>query len=522
MTCWIAFRAGSQNRKTQAIAMNKQGDIKGEAVIGQHKRDLAVVPYRSGWLQCFEKEAARLRRVLGKKALRIEHIGSTSIPGMTAKPIIDILVAVESLAGAVEYVPTLVASGYIYKPLDVIPERLFFAKESPPEYRTHHLNLAEPGSGFWRNHLAFRDYLRSHDEMAAEYVVLKQRLARAYAETKQLDRDGKTAFVTSVLDLAEKEREMIRAAAVQFNHKAGDQAYNFGRIEHFCRLAAGQGVRLISFPEMCITGYWHVRKLDRAALFDLAEPVPDGPSCDKLRQLAHKHNLIIGAGLIERGAWNDLYNTYVVVDVNGVIHKHRKIHCFINQYMCSGNEYTVLDTSLGYKVGILICYDNNIIENGRITALMGADILLAPHQTGGVRSKSPHAMGLIDPDLWRNRKSDPAAIEREFRGEKGRGWLLRWLPSRAHDNGYFLIFSNGVGLDDDEVRTGNAMIIDCYGRIVSETWRAKDDIVIADLDMRLLEKCTGRRWRRGRKPELYGPLTEPTGDEVEPREARFS
>jgi predicted amidohydrolase len=99
---------------------------------------------------------------------------------------------------------------------------------------------------------------------------------------------------------------------------------------------------------------------------------------------------------------------------------------------------------------------------------------------------------------------------------------LRWLPSRAHDNGLFLIFSNGVGLDDDEVRTGNAMIIDCYGRIISETWQAKDTMVIADLDMGLLEKCTGRRWRRGRKPELYGPLAAPTGNEVDPREARFS
>jgi predicted amidohydrolase len=315
---------------------------------------------------------------------------------------------------------------------------------------------------------------------------------------------------------------MIRVAAVQFNHKTGDLAYNFGRIEYFCQQAGDRGVQLISFPEMCITGYWHIRNLDRAAVIDLSEPVPDGPSSRRLRRLAEKHNLIIGAGLIERAANDKLYNTYVVADVDGAIHKHRKIHCFISEHIKSGNTYTVFDTSLGYKVGILICYDNNIIENGRITALMGADILLAPHQTGGVRSKSPHAMGPIDPELWRNRETDPETIEQEFKGEKGRGWLLRWLPSRAHDNGLFLIFSNGVGLDDDEVRTGNAMVIDCYGRILSETWRAKDDMVIADLDMSLLEKCTGRRWRRGRKPSLYMPLTEVTGNEVDPRGARFS
>ena len=79
-----------------------------------------------------------------------------------------------------------------------------------------------------------------------------------------------------------------------------------------------------------------------------------------------------------------------------------------------------------------------------------------------------------------------------------------------------------MGLDDDEVRTGNAMIIDCYGRILSETCKAKDDMVIADLNMDLLESCTGRRWCKGRKPELYTPIIEITGNELDPRKARFS
>ncbi len=72
-------------------------------------------------------------------------------------------------------------------------------------------------------------------------------------------------------------------------------------------------------------------------------------------------------------------------------------------------------------------------------------------------------MGVIDRQIWDNRASDPEAIERELRGDKGRGWLMRWLPSRAHDNGLFLVFSNGVGVDDDEIRTGNAMILDPTG-----------------------------------------------------------
>jgi predicted amidohydrolase len=90
---------------------------------------------------------------------------------------------------------------------------------------------------------------------------------------------------------------------------------------------------------------------------------------------------------------------------------------------------------------------------------------------------------------------------------------MRWLPSRAHDNGLFLVFSNGVGVDDDEIRTGNAMILDPYGRILAETWKAGDDMVVADLEASLLEKATGRLWIQARRPELYRELAVPTGRE---------
>jgi predicted amidohydrolase len=98
---------------------------------------------------------------------------------------------------------------------------------------------------------------------------------------------------------------------------------------------------------------------------------------------------------------------------------------------------------------------------------------------------------------------------------------MRWLPTRAHDNGLFLVFSNGVGVDDDEIRTGNAMIIDPYGRILAETWKAGDDMVVADLDAALLDNSTGRRWIMTRRPELYGPLTLSTGAERDTRDVRF-
>jgi len=98
---------------------------------------------------------------------------------------------------------------------------------------------------------------------------------------------------------------------------------------------------------------------------------------------------------------------------------------------------------------------------------------------------------------------------------------MHWLPSRAHDNGMFLIYSNGVGLDDDEVRTGNAMILDPYGDILVETWKAQDDMVITDLDPSLRYKCTGERWIKSRRPGLYGPLAEFTDREEDIRQVRF-
>lgn len=177
-------------------------------MIGQHKRNLAVIPYQSDWGERFEREADLLQNALGENALAIVHIGSTSIPGMASKPIVDIMVAVESLGQAKEFIPVLAALGYEYKPHDTIPDRLFFAKEPTPEFRTHHLNLATQESSFWKNQIAFRDYLCTHDQIAAEYVDLKKHLAETYARTNQLDRDGKSAFVAGVLELAEKEKSM--------------------------------------------------------------------------------------------------------------------------------------------------------------------------------------------------------------------------------------------------------------------------------------------------------------------------
>jgi predicted amidohydrolase len=315
--------------------------------------------------------------------------------------------------------------------------------------------------------------------------------------------------------------QCIRVAAVQMESVAGDKAFNFDKIESFLEKAAQQSVKIIVFPECCITGYWFIRNLKPTDLYDLAEPIPGGDSSQRLIALSQKYQMTIGAGLIER-AGNDCYhNSYVVAMPNGELHYHRKLQAFEHPLIRSGYEYTVFDTPHGIRIGVLICYDNNVNENGRITALLGAEIILAPHQTGGCRTKNPHLMGIIERSLWENRHLNNIAIEQEFAGDKGRGWLMRWLPSRAHDNGVFLVFANGVGVDDDEIRTGNAMIIDPYGRILVETGKADDDMVVSDLDMTLLDHATGRQWIAARRPELYGLLTKHTGLERDTHELKF-
>ncbi len=315
--------------------------------------------------------------------------------------------------------------------------------------------------------------------------------------------------------------DILKTASVQFEHQPGDTSANMTTMRSFVEKAHQQSVEVIVFPECSITGYWYLRKLDRNQLIKIAEPVFDGPSSGALSQWSQEFDMTIGAGLIEISDDGKLYNTYVVSMPNGSQKRHRKLHAFINEEVDCGDEYTVFDTPHGWRVGVLICYDNNLIENVRMNALLGAEILLAPHQTGGTRSRSPHAMGVIDSKLWKDRKKNPKAIEEEIRGPKGREWLMRWLPSRAHDNGLFILFSNGVGVDDSEIRTGNAMILDPYGRILAETWKADDDMVIAELDRSLQPSSTGRRWLQARRPELYKLIATQIGFERSTRIIRF-
>src|SRR2546425_1081904 len=135
----------------------------------------------------------------------------------------------------------------------------------------------------------------------------------------------------------------IGVATVQFHPAASDKPYNHGRIRHFVTEAAHSAVELIAFPEMCLTGYWHVRKLSRAAFEALAEPVPEGPSTRDLLDLSRQHGMTIGAGLLERAPDGGVYNAYVVAMPDGAWAVHRKLHVFEHPNICAGNRYTVFE-----------------------------------------------------------------------------------------------------------------------------------------------------------------------------------
>jgi GrpB-like predicted nucleotidyltransferase (UPF0157 family) len=167
-------------------------------VLGLDRTRVAVVPYDSAWAALFADEAARLRAALGDRILSIEHVGSTSVPGLDAKPILDLMAGVESLAGAERLLPALREVGYVHKLDADNPDRLYFVR-GPAERRTHHLPLAEPGSRFWRQQLRFRDLLRGDPGLAAAYARLKHALAASHPGDRLAYAAGKQPFIEAAL-----------------------------------------------------------------------------------------------------------------------------------------------------------------------------------------------------------------------------------------------------------------------------------------------------------------------------------
>lgn len=298
----------------------------------------------------------------------------------------------------------------------------------------------------------------------------------------------------------------IHIAAAQFECRDRDKDYNLGRIDAMARRAVEQGAEIVSFHEGCITGYTFVQELSRAELESLAEPVPDGPSTRRLADLAKELGVGLLAGLVERDG-QKLFNTYVAVAPEGFVARFRKLHAFVSPHLSWGDEFCVFDLC-GVRCSILICYDNNLVENPRIATLLGAEVIFAPHVTGGLESPMP-GRGTIDRKLWENRRRDPVPLRLEFQGPKARGWIMRWLPARAYENGVYYVYTNNVGVDHDTIKPGGSMILDPFGEVVAECTALGDDVVVGLCTPEKIDLASGRRYIRARRPELYGKLTEP-------------
>jgi len=295
--------------------------------------------------------------------------------------------------------------------------------------------------------------------------------------------------------------DRLKISTAQFENHSGDKAYNLGVIEDLAGKAAGQGSQVIAFHECSVTGYTFARNLSKQQMLDLAEFIPGGETISRLTRIAEKNEIVVLAGLFEKDENDNIFKAYVCVDKNGLIAKHRKLHPFINKHITPGNSYTVFDL-LGWKCGILICYDNNIFENVRATKLLGADIIFMPHVTMCTPSTRPGA-GFVDPKLWHNRENDPTSLRLEFDGMKGRSWLMKWLPSRAYDNAVYVVFSNPVGMDDDQLKNGCSMIIDPFGDIIAECRSFDDSFETASIIPENLIQAGGHRYLMARRPDLY-------------------
>lgn len=292
----------------------------------------------------------------------------------------------------------------------------------------------------------------------------------------------------------------MKVAVAQFEPKDGDKSYNLSIIEELAKRAKSEDADLISFHEMSITAYTFTKNLSLEQLTDLAEEVPNGKSTQKLIEIAKEVNMPILAGLLEKSD-GKIYNTYICVTGDSVVAKYRKLHPFISKHLSAGNEYCVFDL-LGWKCGILICYDNNVIENVRATTLLGAELIFAPHVTCCTPSAMPHR-GYVDDKYWQNRENDPVSLRMEFDGPKGRRWLMRWLPARAFDNGVYYLFSNPIGYDGEQLKNGNSMIIDPYGEVLSEIKSFENDIVVSKITKEKIRLSGGWRYKNARRPELY-------------------
>ncbi len=290
--------------------------------------------------------------------------------------------------------------------------------------------------------------------------------------------------------------QTIRVAAVSMNGEFNKQDQVLARIADFCEQAASENAELILFPELIVHGHCTPNT------WELAEPVPEGPSTARLADLARQFRLFLCAGMSEKEA-DIVYNTMVLLGPDGYIGKQRKLHMSRDEgfFYKGGREISVFDVGK-CKVGIVICYDNQFPEIARVAALKGADVILMPHA-----AREAH---------WDDTpESEAAARERVF------DFFTSSYRMRARETACFCVFADQAGRagyvdslprdhQNQPHHPGGALIIAPSGALLkhAQLERIRDEMIVDDLDTSLLSKARSlpNYTLRTRRPELFGEL----------------
>jgi predicted amidohydrolase len=289
--------------------------------------------------------------------------------------------------------------------------------------------------------------------------------------------------------------QSIRAAAVSMNGFLGEPEKVLGNIAGWCERAATEKAELVLFPELIVHGHCTPNT------WELAEPVPDGPSTKRLAQLAKKYRMFLAVGLSEKER-DIVYNTVAVVGPDGYVGKQRKLHMSRDETFLykGGKDINVIDIGK-CKIGIVICYDNQFPEIARVLALRDADVILMPHAG---RFK-----------LWQDTPESEAAARHYSHN------FLKKYALRARENACFAVLTDQVGRagfvdmypkdhENQPHHAGAALIWGPDGELIAQTQEEKirEEMIVADLDAMLLarERSLANYMLRTRRPELFGEL----------------
>jgi predicted amidohydrolase len=274
----------------------------------------------------------------------------------------------------------------------------------------------------------------------------------------------------------------LRVASIPFRPAPGDTAGSVAAIDRLAAQAADEHIRLLVFPELCMVASHDAQVLRRRELEALAEPL-DGPSISAVVDIAARTGVAVGVGFIERADGGRFFNSYVVCMPDGLRHCHRKLYADGPEPFEQGDCFTVFDTPWGWRAAILTGADNELVENVRAAAVLGAAVLISPHRR--------------------------CCTDDQTR-------LSRSLAARAQENGIFVVFC-GVFDEGQETQAGCSMSFDPDGTMVFPGAETPGAMRFSDLDLTRVAHSEGQRGLKARRPELYGLLAESPANEPAPR-----